>query len=54
MSAEPEYDGREFLAVAALSGHAPGADIAGSDESTAPELPLITVSTLPLPYPLPT
>lgn len=48
MSARPQFDGREFLAVAPL----PGA-IAGAAEDAGPQdVALITASTLPLPYSL--
>jgi tRNA-modifying protein YgfZ len=48
VSAEPRFDGREFLAVAPLSGATTGA----TEDAGNPDVPLITVSTLPLPYPL--
>jgi folate-binding protein YgfZ len=48
MTAETQFDGREFLAVAAYGAGA----TAASDEPAA-DAEVITVSTLPLPYPLP-
>lgn len=50
MSAEPQFDGREFLAVAPLPGAAAGAG--ATEETGSPDAPLIPTSTLPLPYPL--
>ena len=58
ISAEPEYEGREFLAVTA-SGGTGAPDGATNGEATAGvgdalDTPLVTASTLPLPYTLPT
>jgi len=50
MSAEPQFDGREFLAVAPLTGAAAGSG--PPEETGSPDAPLIPTSTLPLPYPL--
>lgn len=59
MAAQAEHEGREFLAVAAMAGLAPGTEPAGtpeepvSAESAPDDTPQIAVSTLPLPYALP-
>jgi tRNA-modifying protein YgfZ len=48
MAAQPQFDGREFLAVAPLPGGTPGA----AEDSGSTDTPDITASTLPLPYTL--
>jgi tRNA-modifying protein YgfZ len=50
MSAEPQFDGREFLAVAALPGASASASAA--EDAGGTDAPPIAASTLPLPYPL--
>jgi tRNA-modifying protein YgfZ len=50
MAAQPQFDGREFLAVAPLSGSTPGP----AEDAGGTDTPIITASTLPLPYALST
>lgn len=50
MAAQSEYDGQEFLAVAALSAAAGGSL---ADDVAPPDAEAISVSTLTLPYTLP-
>jgi len=49
MAAQPQFDGREFLAVAPLQGSAPGA----AEDSGSADTLEINASMLPLPYALP-
>lgn len=59
VSAEPEHDGREFLAVTSFGSlAAPGdgatnGEAAGTGDDGGTDTALVTVSTLPLPYALP-